>query len=235
MLDNAISNPRITFFFASNKQTLRVYVLLGFIFVLFSALLKADGPILFTEALFESVRNTYGDDAEDRIKDWQEVLADKRDSDVDEQLYAINRFFNRVEFVDDIKHWRKKDYWATPIEFLATDGGDCEDFTIAKYFSLRELGIPAAKLRLMYVKAIRLNQAHMVLAYYESPNSVPLVLDNINPRILPASKRRDLLPVYSFNGEGLWMAKAQGTGRKVQAGGNNSLWEDLTARIDQGL
>ena len=64
---------------------------------------------------------------------------------------------------------------------------------------------------------------------------MPLVLDNINPRILPASKRRDLLPIYSFNGEGLWMAKAQGTGRKVQTGGNNGLWKDLIARIEQGL
>jgi predicted transglutaminase-like cysteine proteinase len=207
----------------------------GLVFVLFSVYLKASGSILFSDVLFESVRKAYGEEAEERIKGWQAILADNRDSDIDEQLYSINRFFNQVEFIDDIKHWQKEDYWATPIEFLATDGGDCEDFSIAKYFSLRELGIPAAKLRLMYVKAIRLNQAHMVLAYYNSPNSVPLVLDNINPRILPASKRRDLLPVYSFNGEGLWMAKAQGTGRKVQAGGNNSLWKDLIARIEQGL
>ena len=221
--------------FSTSKKTLRVYILVGLIFVIFSVYLKASGSIRFSDALFESVRKSYGNKAEKRIQDWQEVLSDNRDSDIDEQLYAINRFFNQVEFIDDIKHWRKEDYWATPIEFLATDGGDCEDFSIAKYFSLRELGVPAANLRLMYVKAIRFNQAHMVLAYYEKPNSVPLVLDNINPRILPASKRRDLLPVYSFNGEGLWMAKAQGKGRKVQAGGNNSLWEDLTARIDQGL
>jgi predicted transglutaminase-like cysteine proteinase len=221
--------------FSTFKQTLHVYTLLGLAFFLFSVYLKASGPIVFSDELFDSVRKSHGNEAEKRIKDWQEVLSDNQDSDIDEQLYAINHFFNQVEFIDDIKHWRKEDYWATPIEFLATNGGDCEDFSIAKYFSLRELGVPAANLRLMYVKAIRFNQAHMVLAYYEKPSSVPLILDNINPRILPASKRRDLLPVYSFNGEGLWMAKAQGKGRKVQAGGNNSLWENLTARIEQGL
>lgn len=191
--------------------------------------------IEFTEQLFQRIDSQYGNAAAERVKDWQEILNDNRDEDIDEQLYSINRFFNQLEFVDDINHWRKDDYWATPIEFLSTNAGDCEDFTIAKYFSLRQLGIPAEKLRLMYVTAVRLNQAHMVLAYYESPNAVPLVLDNINPRILPASKRRDLLPVYSFNGEGLWIAKAQGRGRQVQSGGNNNLWQDLTKRIEQGF
>jgi predicted transglutaminase-like cysteine proteinase len=191
--------------------------------------------IEFTEQLFQRIDSQYGNAAAERVKDWQEILNDNRDEEIDEQLYSINRFFNRLDFVDDIQHWRKEDYWATPIEFLATNGGDCEDFTIAKYFSLLELGVPAEKLRLMYVKAVRINQAHMVLAYYDTPNAVPLVLDNINPRILPASKRRDLLPVYSFNGEGLWIAKAQGRGRQVQSGGNNNLWQDLTKRIEQGF
>ncbi|MGY0583711.1 MAG: transglutaminase-like cysteine peptidase, partial [Paraglaciecola chathamensis] len=104
----------------------------------------------------------------------------------------------------------------------------------AKYFSLKDLGVPAEKLRLMYVTATRLRQAHMVLAYYEEPNSVPLVLDNINRRILPASRRRDLLPVYSFNGDGLWLAKEQGRGQKVQQGGNNNLWNDLNKRMQMG-
>jgi hypothetical protein len=72
----------------------------------------------------------------------------------------------------------------------------------------------------------------MVLAYYDKPNAIPLVLDNLNKKILPADKRRDLLPVYSFNGEGLWTAKEQGRGKQLQAGGNNSLWKDLTSRMN---
>ena len=194
----------------------------------------ADSNIVFNDALFNKIKNQYDNDALERVKDWQQLLNTSHTLPIDEKLYQVNNFFNELEFVDDIDHWGKDDYWATPVEFLATEGGDCEDFVIAKYFSLKELGVPAEKLRLMYVTATRLRQAHMVLAYYEEPNSVPLVLDNINRRILPASRRRDLLPVYSFNGDGLWLAKEQGRGQKVQQGGNNNLWNDLNKRMQMG-
>ncbi|TRY33468.1 transglutaminase-like cysteine peptidase [Aliiglaciecola sp. M165] len=196
--------------------------------------LLADIPFQISAKQYARIAEEYGDSAVDRVKSWQEIIAESSNLDEDEKLYEINRFFNQLAFVDDIEHWGKEDYWATPIEFLATDAGDCEDFTIAKYYSLRALGIPEEKMRLMYVKALRLNQAHMVLAYFSSPDAVPLILDNLNPRIMPAHRRTDLLPVYSFNGEGLWLAKAQGRGRQVQSGGNNSLWADLTERIEQG-
>lgn len=195
----------------------------------------AVSEITFTEKLFNFVKNTYSQDAEKRVRDWQSVLLKQKDKSTEEQLYAVNRFFNEIEFVDDKTHWGKNDYWATPIEFLATNAGDCEDFTIAKYFSLIELGVPEQKLRLMYVTATRPRQAHMVLAYYETPKSVPLVLDNINKRILPATQRRDLIPIYSFNGDGLWHAKSQGQGRRLQSKNNNSLWDDLTQRMNQGF
>ena len=194
----------------------------------------ADSNIVFNDALFNKIKNQYDDDALERVQDWQQLLNTSYTLPIDEKLYQVNNFFNELEFVDDIDHWGKDDYWATPVEFLATEGGDCEDFVIAKYFSLKELGVPAEKLRLMYVTATRIRQAHMVLAYYEEPNSVPLVLDNINRRILPASRRRDLLPVYSFNGDGLWLAKEQGRGQKVQQGGNNNLWNDLNKRMQMG-
>ncbi|WP_158769004.1 transglutaminase-like cysteine peptidase [Paraglaciecola sp. L1A13] len=201
------------------------------ILILFMLRAVADSNIVFNDALFNKIRNQYEDDALERVQDWQQLLNDSHNLSIDEKLYQVNNFFNALDFVDDIKHWGKDDYWATPVEFLATQAGDCEDFVIAKYFSLIELGVPAEKLRLMYVTAIRLRQAHMVLAYYEESNSVPLVLDNINQRILPASRRRDLLPVYSFNGDGLWLAKEQGRGQKVQQGGNNNLWNDLNERM----
>ena len=73
----------------------------------------------------------------------------------------------------------------------------------------------------------------MVLAYYETPTSVPLVLDNINRRILPANKRRDLSPIYSFNGHGLWAAKAMGTGRKLRGSGPMKMWDDMVERLDR--
>jgi predicted transglutaminase-like cysteine proteinase len=191
--------------------------------------------ITFTEELFRRIQTRYNNAAEQRIRDWHILLNSQKNTSVSDQLYEVNRFFNRVDFVDDKTHWGKDDYWATPIEFLATNAGDCEDFTIAKYFSLIELGVSADKLRLMYVTATRPRQAHMVLAYYESPKAIPLVLDNINKRILPATQRRDLIPIYSFNGGGLWHAKSQGQGRRLQSGNTNSLWIDLTQRVNQGF
>ncbi len=204
------------------------------VLILFMLRAVADSNIVFNDELYNKIRSQYDDDALQRVRDWQTLLSENLDLPIDEKLYRVNNFFNELEFVDDIDHWGKDDYWATPVEFLATEGGDCEDFVIAKYFSLKELGVPAEKLRLMYVTATRLRQAHMVLAYYEQSNSVPLVLDNINRRILPASRRRDLLPVYSFNGDGLWLAKEQGRGQKVQQGGNNNLWNDLNKRMQLG-
>jgi predicted transglutaminase-like cysteine proteinase len=195
----------------------------------------AVSDIRFTEKLFKSISKRYDGQAEARVREWQSILESQQTASTDDKLYEINKFFNRIDFVDDKKHWGKNDYWATPLEFLATNAGDCEDFTIAKYFSLMELGIPEEKLRLMYVTATRPRQAHMVLAYYETPKSVPLVLDNINRRILPASQRRDLIPIYSFNGDGLWHAKSQGQGRRLQSKNNNSLWQDLTLRMKEGL
>ena len=187
---------------------------------------------LFSDDLFKKVQDIYGNQVSTSVANWRKLVEGLADDDVNEKLYQINKFFNRFDFVDDITLWRQKDYWATPIEFIAKGAGDCEDYSIAKYFSLIELGIPKSQLRLMYVTALELNQPHMVLAYYPSPTSVPLVLDNINRRILPANQRRDLAPVYSFNGDGLWAAKSMGTGRKLRGSGPMKMWDDMIDRLN---
>ncbi|CCN36646.1 conserved hypothetical protein [Vibrio nigripulchritudo MADA3029] len=178
----------------------------------------------------EAVRGTYGDRAAKRVSAWREGIADFHKLKESQQLEAVNNFFNQMYFVDDIKLWGRKDYWATPLEFLGSAAGDCEDFTIAKYFSLLELGVPDKKLRLVYVKAIELNQFHMVLAYYRTPSSQPLILDNLIPDIKPASKRRDLLPIYSFNGKNLWLMKEKASGKLAGKSSRLSLWNDLRSR-----
>lgn len=174
----------------------------------------------------------YNNEALKRFTLWSKLLESVRNEESNFQLYEINNFFNEVPYHTDKEHWGKSDYWATPVEMLGTNGGDCEDYVIAKYFSLRALGIPDSKLRMMFVTALQQNQAHMVLAYYPEPNAIPLILDNINPRILPASKRTDLRPVYSFNGEGLYKAKAQGRGTKL-GDSRHKMWDDLTSRIER--
>ena len=161
------------------------------------------------------------------------LLVELANKDVKQQLIEVNRFFNQLTYKDDIKLWGKKDYWATPEEFIGRNSGDCEDFVIAKYFALRSLGVPDKQLYLTYVKAVRENIAHMVLSYFETPKSIPLILDNYNPQILPASKRRDLLPVYSFNAKSLFLTNASaGLGRSLPTDKiKNNKWQALLENI----
>lgn len=177
----------------------------------------------------DAVSATYGERAGKRVATWRREMARYHALSEREQLTEVNRFFNQLYFVNDDVLWGKNDYWATPLEFLGSNAGDCEDFTIAKYFSLLELGVSDKKLRLVYVKAIELNQFHMVLAYYQTPSAQPLILDNINPQIKPASQRRDLLPIYSFNGQHLWLMKSK-NGELAGNSSRLSLWNDLRSR-----
>jgi len=188
--------------------------------------------VISTDQLLQATKK-YGPLANQRLQAWQALVDKNLNKSERLKLELVNDFFNQVLWVSDQKHWGTSDYWATPIELLGTDAGDCEDYTIAKYFTLKALGVPEKKLYLTYVKAIRLNQAHMVLTYFETPRSVPLVLDNINKRILKATKRKDLVPIYSFNGDGLWLAKERGKGKEV-AGGTGRLkkWNSLLKKMD---
>ena len=198
-----------------------------------SFLVIAD-TLLLDEKILSYVEKKYGVIARNRLETWDSLMRLDQNTPESEKLKRVNDFFNQTRFISDQIHWKKKDYWATPVEFLSTNGGDCEDFALAKYFTLRELGVSDKKLRLTYVKAIKLNQAHMVLSYFKTPASEPLLLDNLDKEIRLASKRRDLVPVYSFNGSGLWLAKEREQGRLVGKSSRISRWTDVIKRM-QGL
>jgi predicted transglutaminase-like cysteine proteinase len=181
--------------------------------------------------ILEKAESRYGSlgPAKQRILAWEaQIQASRASSEID-KLTEVNRFFNRqIRFSDDINIWRQNDYWATPVEMLVKGAGDCEDYSLAKYFTLRRLGIPSEKLRITYVKALNYNQAHMVLTYYASPGAEPLVLDNLINVIKPASQRRDLLPVYAFNAEGLYLP---GSNSKKGDSKKLSRWQDLLNKM----
>jgi len=186
---------------------------------------------LDNQKIIKALKKNYGERAGKRGNAWVKILTQSDSLTELEKLKKVNRFFNYFRFIDDIKLWGVKNYWATPIEFIGVNGGDCEDYSIAKYFTLLELGVPDDKMRITMVKALRLNQYHMVLAYYDTPGSVPLILDNLDGAIKPATKRNDLLPVYSFNGTQLWLNKEKGRG--VLAGNSKRLkrWTSLKQRL----
>ena len=168
------------------------------------------------------------------VRALQTVLTAAVDLDDDGRLQAVNQFFNRrIQFREDIEVWGQADYWASPVEMLDKGLGDCEDFAMAKYFSLLSLGMPTAKLRLVYVRAQLggpggVVQAHMVLAYYAQPQAEPLILDNLISELRPASRRPDLTPVFSFNSDGLWQGVGSTTAGDPMV--RLSRWRELLAK-----
>lgn len=201
---------------------------------LVSGMIVADAYDWVPQTLTDKAGAEYNRAAANRIDDWRAMLKRSAGYSEERKLEEVNYFFNRrLRFVSDEEHWGQVDYWATPFESLASDGGDCEDYVIGKYYSLLKLGVPTSKLRITYVKAVRLNQAHMVLAYFPRPDAIPVVLDNLIPQIRPASERPDLEPVYSFNGEGMWLDRMKGQGILMGNPNKLDLWTDLRVRMNQ--
>jgi predicted transglutaminase-like cysteine proteinase len=159
---------------------------------------------------------TYGEQAVRRLNSLIALMDGLVAAPEDKKIIEVNRFFNQVEYQTDIENWGKKDYWATRLEFLGKGRGDCEDFAVAKFLTMIQLGVSEKKLFLTYVRAIGYPEAaHLVVSYYKEPGSVPFVLDNYNKTILPATQRQDLIPVYSFTANDLYIQKQQGLGRRV--------------------
>lgn len=165
-----------------------------------------------------------------RLTSWHNLIEQGGALDERAKLEAVNDFINRsVSYGTDREIWGTEDYWATPLQTLSRGRGDCEDFAIGKYFTLVRMGVPSEKLRLTFVKALARNQAHMVLAYYADVRAQPLILDNLELRIEPAGERRDLLPVYSFNNHGIFLAKAPQ--RVSQPPQLLTRWTDVSERV----
>lgn len=184
----------------------------------------------------------YGPAAGDLVAQWRELIDEIIFLPTPDKLQRVNRFFNRqVRWRQDIDIWGQNDYWATPLETMGRREGDCEDFSVSKYMTLVLSGVPVDQLRITYVKAqiggpsSSLSQAHMVLAWYETPGAEPLILDNLVSEIRPASRREDLKPVFGFNTQGLWVGGATEAATR-DPGARLSRWRDLLQRMaDDGL
>lgn len=197
-------------------QTRLYFVLLAIGMVLATAAYLPATALQFDAArIQQTAKARYGQRGAQAVSQWMAMLSQQRSQPESQQLRAVNDFWNTIALGgEDINIWGKADYWATPLETLGKRAADCEDYVIAKYFSLVHLGVPAEKLRLIYVRArvggmgSSSSIAHMVLGYYSSPDADPLVLDNLMGSIAPASQRRDLTPVFSFNAQGIYVAGA---------------------------
>lgn len=184
----------------------------------------------------------HGPDTAELVGRWRDLVDDITPLPMDDKMRRVNQFFNRsIRWRQDIDIWQQHDYWATPLETMDRREGDCEDFSIAKYMTLLLAGVPMDQLRMIYVKAriggphSDITQAHMVLAWYETPDAEPLILDNLVSEIRPASRRDDLTPVFGFNSQGLWVGGASRAATR-DPGARLSRWRDLLQRMaEDGL
>lgn len=210
---------------------LKKIIVIGLFFYSSSAYLYA--AMVFnidSKKIITVLQKNYGERAAKRGDAWLTLL-NKEYQNEQQKLVSTNQFFNQLQFTTDQKLWGQNNYWATPIEFIGANAGDCEDFALAKYFSLLAIGIDDDKLRVLMVKSLTLNQYHMVVAYYEYPTAEPLILDNIDGLIKKASNRKDLIPVYSFNGKKLWLNNEKRQGRLAGKPSRLKRWNDLNYRM----
>ncbi len=190
------------------------------------------------DKLLKSITQRFGASSAQKFRDWQKLVADtEKMADPEQHIQKVNEFWNRrMQFMEDKDAWEQSDYWATPMESLGNGKGDCEDYAIAKYFTLLSAGMDVSQLRLIYVKArmggaaSNITQAHMVLAYYSDPDAEPQILDNLLGDIRPASRRQDLSPVFSFNGQGIWAGVSASGSASSTSTKRLSRWEELLAR-----
>ncbi len=162
------------------------------------------------EAVFGAIEKDYGEDAEKRMRKVHDLILENQDLPVKDKLELVNDFMNGLPWIADPDIWKRTDYWATSLETLATFGGDCEDIAIAKYVTLRLMGIPDDKLGFAYVQTSE-GERHMVMFYKESKDIPSVILDNQHPDVVSSEKRRDLIAIYAFqNDDTLYVIKDDG-------------------------
>jgi predicted transglutaminase-like cysteine proteinase len=136
------------------------------------------------------------------LREWKAFLAGLEGMDRLTQIEEVNRYMNEALYIIDPINYHVPDYWATPLQFFNKDG-DCEDYAIAKFMSLRALGHDNGHLRIVVLQDLNLRLAHAVLVIYV--DGVPYVLDNQIPQVVPAAVIRHYQPFYSINEDTWWL------------------------------
>ncbi|MDB2594628.1 transglutaminase-like cysteine peptidase [Porticoccaceae bacterium] len=152
-------------------------------------------PSTINEPLLGQVHQEYGESAQTRLRQWQQIVNYAIGKPKIEQLALANNFINQAQFIDSPYYQDGFDFRLSPMAFLILGAGDSEEFSIAKYFTLREMGIHSNKLRLTYTEIQANNASHMVLAYYGADDAEPLVLDYLDKTVRPMSQRQDIRPI----------------------------------------
>ncbi len=145
----------------------------------------------------------YGNGTAEMVK-WKTNIEKFKGLPLKDMATKVNTLINKTKYITDNKNWGKTDYWATPVEFF-TRGGDCEDFAIAKYVSLRALGVPENRMRIAIVQDTLKNIPHAILVVYTEGGAV--ILDNQSKAMKYASHVKRYKPIFSINRTAWWLHK----------------------------
>jgi len=154
------------------------------------------GEIGEEAAIYEGCAETSEPCESPALLAWQAMINGQVDQPIADQLHAVNRFANRWTARTDQVNYQQADYWASPLTFLS-QSGDCEDFAIIKYVSLRKLGFAPEQLRLVVVRDVLRDRPHAVLAVHAGDDI--FIMDNLFNAVLPQHMVSQYLPYYSVN------------------------------------
>ncbi|MBL4908028.1 MAG: transglutaminase-like cysteine peptidase [Sneathiella sp.] len=162
-------------------------------------------------SVLDKYKNEPGDCSTGRLnacayKKWKELIEGLKDKPKRFQLERINTYINLYRYILDPINWGVKDYWEIPKEFFGRFG-DCEDYAIVKYFSLRALGWKASDMKIVVLQDMNLRIAHAILAVKYDKKEV--ILDNQIGLVIDAKRVRHYRPIYSVNEHGWWRYKPQ--------------------------
>lgn len=167
-----------------------------------------------------------------RLEKYEEIKTEAKNLDINKKLSQINFFINGTLPGLDQHSFGINEYWMTPKEFFIKGYGDCEDYAIAKYFTLLELGVKKENLYFAIVDVKGTSGSHMVLLYVEDKKSSPLVLDNLSFKVLPLTKREDLIPKVAFNEIDSYQFTNERFTKKVKIEwGKDDRWVNLLNRV----
>jgi len=136
------------------------------------------------------------------LQKWRSYIGQLRGYAPLEAMREVNRFANHAHYITDPTNYGVPDYWATPVQFLSKDG-DCEDYAITKFMSLRALGFDNDQMRVVVLDDMNLRTAHAVLVVYL--DGTAWLLDNQIREVVRADVVRHYRAIYSVNETTWWL------------------------------
>lgn len=138
---------------------------------------------------------------------WKENIAliEKMNLNREDKIKVVNDFINKsIVYTEDRDNYHMNDYWASPTEALTRGYGDCEDYALAKYFTLKQLGVPEDEMRIVVLNDTRKNILHAILVIENNDGGTNYVLDNQNKAVMMDNQIAYYIPIYSINERNWW-------------------------------